>query len=357
MKKREKNGIIFSLFVAFTNIFLTIIKIVISLYSSSISILADALNNAGDSFISIGNAIGFKISTPKNELSPKFQKGKSRIEYIISLLSGFIILIVGISFIKMSLERLFIPYPTSFRVLFVYIMFLTGFVKFIMFLISYYVNKKIKSPSIQFIGIDSIQDMFISFFTASGLVLANNNNFPFDAVLGLMISFIIITNAIILIISISTKLLGTKKDLDLMLKVLKIVYSHKEVISHDNFVIIDYGPSQKEIQIEIYITNTEIKLKKVITDKIKNQLNLDILISCEYIDNYDEYEHEYNRIRELCYKLLLIYPNSSFSNIIISENSTLNVYLPKKEMHLDSTFKSISNTIIMRDEPLKILYY
>ncbi len=61
-KVREKHGILASFVGIFTNLLLTVFKILIGIITASISIISDALNNMTDMASCIVNLFGFKLA-------------------------------------------------------------------------------------------------------------------------------------------------------------------------------------------------------------------------------------------------------------------------------------------------------
>lgn len=65
VETRSKYGTLSSITGIVTNVILSIIKLIIGIFSNSMSIISDALNNVTDAGSSIVTMIGFKISQKK----------------------------------------------------------------------------------------------------------------------------------------------------------------------------------------------------------------------------------------------------------------------------------------------------
>lgn len=101
---RDSYGYLASIIGILTNIFLFIIKISVGLISHSIAVTADAFNNLSDAASSIITFLGFKLASKPADKEHPF--GHGRIEYISGLIVSFIVLLVGLEFIKSSFDRI-----------------------------------------------------------------------------------------------------------------------------------------------------------------------------------------------------------------------------------------------------------
>ena len=95
-----------------TNIILSISKIIIGFLSGSLAISADGINNLSDAASSIVTLVGFKIaSKPADEDHPY---GHARVEYVAGLIVSFVILFIGVSLGKSSIEKIINPTDITF---------------------------------------------------------------------------------------------------------------------------------------------------------------------------------------------------------------------------------------------------
>ena len=105
------------------NLLLFIIKFSVGFITSSIAITADAFNNFSDMASSIITIVGFKLASMPPDKEHPF--GHGRIEYISALIVAFMVMFVGVSFTKTSIQRILNPEVVVFE-----------FVPFILLIIS-----------------------------------------------------------------------------------------------------------------------------------------------------------------------------------------------------------------------------
>lgn len=89
------------------NLLLFSIKLTVGLIVTSIAVIADAFNNLSDAASSIVTILGFKISKMPADKEHPF--GHGRMEYISALIVAFMVMLVGMQFVKSSFERILNP--------------------------------------------------------------------------------------------------------------------------------------------------------------------------------------------------------------------------------------------------------
>ena len=97
-----------------SNVFLSVLKIVIGIITNSIAITADAVNNLTDAGSSVITLIGFKLAEKPADAEHPY--GHRRIEYITGLIVSMVITILGGQFLITSIQSLFEPSETNYSV-------------------------------------------------------------------------------------------------------------------------------------------------------------------------------------------------------------------------------------------------
>src|SRR5471030_3123389 len=107
------------------NVLLFSIKLSVGLIVSSIAIMADAFNNLSDAASSLITILGFKLSNKPADRDHPF--GHGRIEYLSALIVAFMVMLVGMQFIKSSFERIIHPTPVTFELVPFMLLFISIF--------------------------------------------------------------------------------------------------------------------------------------------------------------------------------------------------------------------------------------
>ena len=209
-KTETKHGIRAGLVGILVNILLFAGKIAVGLISSSITIVADAINNLADASSSVVTVIGFKLSArPADEEHPF---GHERIEQICALLIAIIVLAVGVLLGKSSIEKIITPEPITVSIA-TYIVLALGIVGKLglMFFLRIY-GKKIDSDSLIASSADARNDSISTTAVLISTIVIGTTGVNIDGYMGLAVSIFIVISAIIMFKEIMSPLLGEKAD-------------------------------------------------------------------------------------------------------------------------------------------------
>ena len=106
---RNRYGNLASIVGIISNIILFSLKLFIGLLTGAIAIIADAINNLADMGSSIVTLIGFKLASKPADKEHPF--GHERIEYITGLIVSIMIIMVGLTLGKSSIDKIINPDP------------------------------------------------------------------------------------------------------------------------------------------------------------------------------------------------------------------------------------------------------
>ena len=130
----------------FINAILFVIKLIIGIVVGSVSIIADAIHTLSD-VISSGVVIwGFHEA--EKPADPEHPYGHGRVEYIATLIISILLVIVGIEFIRSSVERIMNPSPISPTWLMIIIILATVFLKELTARYAVFLSHKISSGTL-----------------------------------------------------------------------------------------------------------------------------------------------------------------------------------------------------------------
>ena len=189
-----------------TNMALFLAKLLIGVFSHSVSVIADAVNNLMDSASSIITMIGFKLSEkPADEEHPF---GHARIEYISGLIISFIVALLGFQLAQSSIEKIISPGESTFSPVALLVLFLAIGVKLWQGRFYRKMGKSIDSPTLEAAATDSRGDVIATTAVLVGTVLTALTSFNLDGYFGLAVAVYLIVSGIRLLISTADPLLG-----------------------------------------------------------------------------------------------------------------------------------------------------
>jgi len=240
---RLKYGVFYGLLGIILNVLLFAGKLVAGIFSGSIAIIADALNNLSDSASSVVTLLGFKIAAQKPDSGHPF--GHGRMEYISSFIVAFLIFFMGIELIRGSIEKIINPSDTTFSILILVILLVSILVKLYMAYYNYSVGKRIKSLAMKNAYLDSIFDSLSTTLVLACLLITHYTSVNLDGYCGIFIGVIILIASIKALMSAVNPLLGQSPDPKLAKDIEELVLKHQYILGVHDLVIHDYGPGHK----------------------------------------------------------------------------------------------------------------
>ena len=251
---REKIIVRTSMIGIVANIFLVILKTTIGLLSNSIAIVLDAVNNLSDVASSLITIVGTKLAGKEPDKKHPF--GHGRIEYLSAMLIAVIILYAGITSLFESGKQIIHPETPEYIPVSLIIIGVAVVVKIVLGFYVKRVGKKVNSDSLINSGEDATLDAVISFSTlvAAGIFLFFQ--ISLEAILGAIISVVILKSGISMLKSTISQLLGEQSDIEVAKKIQKSVMQFPNVLGVYDLVLNNYGPNRWNGSLHIEVPDT-----------------------------------------------------------------------------------------------------
>ena len=229
------------------NFVLGVVKVMAGVYTNSLSILTDGVNNFGDVLSNAGAAAGFAVETKPP--TRRFPGGFGRVEYVVAFVMAIIIMAVGGGFAYSALDRIFYHPIVTFAWVQFGIVAATVVVKIglaVMFRLAW---KKAPSDVLKAQITDSVMDACITTFALMGLFLSRYISFPIDAVIGIVISAVMIASGVKLAVGAFMKLAGAA-DIARVSGIKNLCISQKGV-TDARVRVYDFGTKYAEATVEL----------------------------------------------------------------------------------------------------------
>lgn len=239
-KVRGSYGVLSSLVGIACNIILFVCKFIIGTISNSISIVSDGFNNLSDCASCLITMFGYKMAAKPADKDHPF--GHGRMEYLTSLALAVIIVVVGFELIKNSIHKLFHPEEINFSYVAMVALIISILIKLWMFLFNRKLGKKIDSGVMLATAKDSLNDVIATSATLVALVASVFTDIPLDAIMGIVVSILIIMAGIGITGETVDSLLGKPADKKLVDKLKEIVEASKVSLGMHDLIIHSYGP-------------------------------------------------------------------------------------------------------------------
>ncbi|MDE7263228.1 MAG: cation diffusion facilitator family transporter [Anaeroplasmataceae bacterium] len=311
---RMAHGKLASIFGIVSNFVLFGIKLFAGILSASISIIADSINNLSDMGSSLITLIGFKLaSAPADEKHPY---GHQRIEYITGLVVSIIILFVGGSLLKTSIEKMIqytgVTMDRTILYISIGILSVSILIKLWQAFFNYKIGKIINSIALKATSKDSLNDCI----STSTLLIGNiiflfvaDLPFSLDGLLGIIVSVFILVSGIKLIKETIDPLIGVSTKDEFVKSILSEIKKESYVLGYHDLVCHMYGPTKcfMTLHVEVDANQKMLVVHDAIDNlerKIKEEFGVELTIHMDPIEiDNEEINGLRKRVKEVVHEI------------------------------------------------------
>lgn len=322
---RGKYGLLCGIWGIVLNLFLFAAKMLAGILANSVSVLADAFNNLSDAGSSLVTLFGFKAASKKADSDHPF--GHGRYEYIAGLVVSILIVVMGVEFIKGSIEKIVSgENDTRFNLLTAVILGLSILVKVYICIFNKSIGKKISSPALLATGTDALSDCIATFVIIASAVISHFTGFAADGWCGLVVSFMIIAAGLNAARETINPLLGQPPSKEFVDSVEAILMAHDEIVGLHDLVVHDYAPGHVMISVHAEISDkSDIIEAHELIDNVERELAEKL--SCEAVIHMDPISTDDERVNEIkqkvCEVLLAIHEDVTIHDFRMVDGNTL----------------------------------
>lgn len=300
------------------NAFLFAIKLVASILSGSIAVVADAINNLTDFMTSIMTLVGFKLSGKSADKEHPF--GHARFEYVTALLVACVIFFIGFETGRSAIEKIFSSSETNFSLITCIILGVSIIIKICLSVIFSGLGKDVNSDAIKAMSADNRNDAISTTVVLICAIITMFTKVQLDGYLGIAVSLLVIISALMLIKDTINPLLGEKTDEELIGKIKGEILSHNGILGIHELIVHSYGPTQFFATVHIEVdSRVDVMISHELADEIERSClkNLNVNLVC-HLDPINLSDPETLKLNELIGGFLKEnYPYSSFHDLRI----------------------------------------
>jgi len=301
---REKKIIQTSIIGIAANILLVAAKAVIGLIAHSISLITDAINNLTDSLSSAITIIGTKLAGKKPD--KKHPYGHGRIEYLVSLIIGIIILAAGAMAIYESIKALIEKPVVEYSVISLVVISLAVGVKVFVGLYYLKVGKSVNSEPLKASGKDALFDVLLSLATVVGIITSLVWHINIEGYIGIVIGLFIVRTSIEVLHDGVSLIIGERASQEEIDKIKHLVSESPQVNGVYDLIINNYGAGKAiasvHIEVDDHLTATEIHhLTRNIVSKVYAETGTILTVGI-YATN--EANPQIKEIKDFTYELI-----------------------------------------------------
>ena len=274
-KVRNSYGTLGGVIGIIINFILFVIKFSVGMLVGSIAISADAFNNLSDAASSIITIIGFKMSNKPADAEHPF--GHGRIEYLSALLVAFMVMLVGVQFVKSSIERIMNPQVITFELIpFILLLVSIGF-KIWLSTFNRFIGNAINSSALKAAATDALGDVFTSSTVVISFLLAKFTSLPIDGYIGIFVALAILYAGFGLVRETLNPLLGEAPDPELVNELCEKILAYPLISGVHDLIVHNYGPGRiiASLHAEIPADVDIMEIHNVI-DKAEREISADL---------------------------------------------------------------------------------
>ena len=282
------------------NVLLFIGKLLSGIFTGSVSITADAMNNLSDASSSIVTLLGFKLAQqPPDEDHPY---GHARFEYLSGLAVAVMIMLIGFELAKSSVEKILNPTAVEFSGIAVAVLLGSIVVKMWLFLFNRKLGKIISSTTLEATAADSRNDCVSTAAVLAAGIIEHFFSVPVDGFVGLGVAVFILFSGWGLAKQTISPLLGEAASPELKALIVDYVSQQPQVLGYHDLMVHDYGPGQRfaSLHVEMDAADDPLYCHERIDDMERECLrshNIHLVIHYDPVITNDP---ELNRMRSKC---------------------------------------------------------
>ena len=242
-KVRVQYGMLASILAIFLNIICAAFKLVLGFIAHSSSVIADGLNNFSDVGSNIASLLGFALAQKHPDMEHPY--GHGRYEYLMGLVIGCLIFIVGILSGYEAIMHIIKPVELKVNVVIIIALIFTIGIKGWMFYFNNAIGDTIDSKTLKAAAIDSKNDVLSNIASIIGLLGGAFTSWPVDGAVGLVVSIIVIKGGVETISTMIDSILGCTPDPELVDEIKQYVLSQPDILGIHDMMFHDYGPGSR----------------------------------------------------------------------------------------------------------------
>ena len=241
------------------NLLLVALKVLVSVLSGSVAVMADAVNNLSDAASGLVSLAGFRLARKPADREHPF--GHARYEYLAGLAVAVLVMIIGAELLKSSVQKIIAPEPTVFSPLSAAILALSILIK--LWLSGFYKKaaRALDSGALLASAADSRNDVIATGAVLLSLALGRFAGLHIDGWMGLGVAVFILWSGWGLVRSTLDPLLGAAPDPQMVEDIRQAIMSYPGVLGTHDLMLHDYGPGRRFASVHVEVAAEEDVLK------------------------------------------------------------------------------------------------
>lgn len=272
---RTRYGSVASIVGILCNVLLFAGKLAAGLFMQSIAVMADAFNNLSDAASSVISFVGMKMaSKPADEDHPF---GHGRIEYISAFIVAFLVIEVGFTFFKDSIQKILNPEEVTFQIIPFIMLGISVLIKLWLGSFNKKLGKKINSKVLEATATDCIGDVTVTSATMAAILIGYFFHINIDGYAGLLVAAVVMWAGFNIAKDTLEPLIGEAVDPELCRQITEEVESYDGVVGTHDLIVHNYGPNRSMASVHAEVPrDVDIEVSHEIIDKIEREVSKEL---------------------------------------------------------------------------------
>ena len=215
-------------------------KLLAGIFSHSIAVIADAMNNLSDASASVVTLLGFRMAQQPADKDHPY--GHARYEYLSGVVVAGFILMIGVELLKSSVGKIIHPETVQVSLLAVGILVASILLKVWLAFFYRTMGKRIHSTTLFATATDCRNDVITTLVVLASQVLGFLTSWNLDGYTGILVALFILRSGIETAKETVSPLLGKQADEKLTETISQMVLSHEKILGIHDLLVHDYGP-------------------------------------------------------------------------------------------------------------------
>lgn len=296
LKVRTAYGVLASIVGIVCNVILFAIKLTIGLILGSVAVMADAFNNLSDAASSIIGFVGVKMADKPADEDHPF--GHGRMEYISALIVAFLVIEVGLSFFKTSIDKITNPQSISFNLISVIILAVSICIKLWLGFFNRKLGGKINSSVMKATATDAFGDVVTTAVTVISIFVAEFTSLNIDGYVGILVSLVVMWAGVGIVRDTLAPLIGEAVDPELYEQIVNKVEGYEGIVGTHDLIVHNYGPGRSmasvhaEVPADVDLLKAHELIDRIEAD-VRNEMGIFMVIHMDPIETKNEAVREY----------------------------------------------------------------
>ena len=266
------------------NVLLSIMKFLVGVFSGSLAVTADAVNNLSDAAGSVMALISVRLAEKPVDKEHPF--GHGRMEYIGALAVGALIVVAGVKLLSEGINA--ISQPTALTVNLLTLALLGASVLVKLWLYFYYrkIARTIDNETLAAASKDSISDVAATSAVLLSIVLQHLLGWRIDGYMSVLVALFVLKTGITVCKDTVDRLLGEKPNPALTRSIRELMLQYNGILGIHDLVVHDYGPGRciASVHAEVSATGDIVAVHEVI-DKAEREIQSKLgIVVCIHTD-------------------------------------------------------------------------